>query len=110
MLRVDLDDGGDAVLVLHVVRVAFGVGVGGGVGGPAAVGVEGGGDVGEAAKELVGGGARRDAGRVCGWFIMMGQYAVIREAVSTNIQDKPEKNPSEKPKVARTFLKFGVNI
>ena len=75
MLRVDLDDGGDAVLVLHVVRVAIGVGVNGGgdggVGGPAAVGVEGGGDVGEAAKELVGGGARRDAGRVCGWFIMM---------------------------------------
>ena len=31
----------------------------------------------------------------------MGQYAVIREAVSTNIHDKREKNPSEKPKVAK---------
>ena len=60
VLCVDLDDGGDAVLVLHV-------GVGVGVGGPAAaaaVGVERWGDVGESAKELVGGGARRDAGRV----------------------------------------------
>ena len=44
------------------------------------------------------------------------QYAVIREAVSTNIHDKGEKNPSEKPKVAkpprvftRIFLEFGVN-
>ena len=57
MLRVDLHDGGGAVLVIHV-----GIGIGG-VG--SAVGVEGGGDVGEAAKELVGGGARGDAGRVC---------------------------------------------
>ena len=63
VLRVDLDDGGGAVLVLHV-----GVGIGGICGGggwPAAVGVNVGGDVGKSAKELVGGGARRDAGRVC---------------------------------------------
>ena len=53
-LGVDLDDGGDAVLVLHVVGIAV-----------AAVGVECGGDVGEAAKELVGRGARGHAGRVC---------------------------------------------
>ena len=52
-LGVDLDDGGDAVLVLHVVAIS------------AAVGVECGGDVGEAAKELVGRGARGHAGRVC---------------------------------------------
>ena len=53
-LGVDLDDGGDAVLVLHVVGIAV-----------AAVGVECRGNVGEAAKELVGRGARGHAGRVC---------------------------------------------
>ena len=67
-LGVDLDDGGDAVLVLHVVGVAV-------VGAIADIGVEGGGDVGEAAKELVGGGARRDAGRVCGICLLMVQSA-----------------------------------
>ena len=60
-LGVDLDDGGDAVLVLHVVAV---VGIAA-IAVPAAVGVECGGDVGEAAKELVGRGARGHAGRVC---------------------------------------------
>ena len=35
--------------------------------------------------------------------IVLGQYAVIREAVSINIHDKREKNP-------RIFLEFGVNI
>ena len=70
MLRVDLHDGGGAVLVIHV-----GIGIGG-VG--SAVGVEGGGDVGEAAKELVGGGARRDAGRVFGRFGGEGSVEVER--------------------------------
>ena len=32
---------------------------------------------------------------------VLGQYAVICKAVSTNIHDKREKNPSEKPKVAK---------
>ena len=30
----------------------------------------------------------------------LGQYAMIREAVSTNIHSKLEKNPREKPSVA----------
>ena len=50
--------------------------------------------------------------------VIMGQYSVIREAVSANIHDKREKNPSEKPEggrategfFTRIFLEFGVNI
>ena len=32
---------------------------------------------------------------------VLGQYAVICKAVSTNIHDKREKNPSKKPEVAK---------
>ena len=36
----------------------------------------------------------------------LGQYAVICEAVSTNIHDKQEKNPSKKPEGAKPPMVF----
>ena len=38
--------------------------------------------------------------------LVLGQYAVIREAVSTKIHYKWEKNRSEKPKVAKQSRVF----